>query len=223
MGMRCVHGATINLNSFDAMGFDAFSANVVDHIFTLCDGANSCPNSGSAATWLSETFSQAHPDTLDTQLKVRHAQLCALFPETGSTLLRLAADDGGIHMASIGDSFLWLFQKPWGGFGPWRCIDQMPRDIDSKGHPTQLVGSEVCDILHESHHPPVGRYCAVMMSDGPGLSVSPAQLLERVAVLGRAEPQDHDLAYLCRSLALQAQKSGCRDDISVAIVWIHYQ
>jgi len=205
------------------MGFDAFYANTSDHIFTLCDGANSCPGSGRAAQWLSEAFAQADPHTLDEQLQTKHTQMCALFPETGSTLVRVHVGQDGLALASLGDSFLWLFQKSWGGWAPWRCIESMPRDIDVKGHPTQLVGSEVCERLHLRSFPPQGRYCAVLMSDGPGLVISEKQLRQRISVIGKERPNISDLEYLCQSLAQDASDAGCKDDISVAMVWAHYQ
>jgi len=223
MNLRCVHASQVNTNSDVSMGFDAFYANTADNIFTLCDGANSCLGSGLAAQWLSEAFAQADPRTLEDQLQVNHAQLCALFPETGSTLVRVHVNQDGLELASLGDSFLWLFQKSWGGWAPWQCIESMPRDIDALGHPTQMVGSEVCERLHIRRHPPQGRYCAVLMSDGPGLTISEKQLQQRVSVIGREQPNQNDLVYLCHSLALEAVTKGCRDDISIAMVWAHYQ
>lgn len=223
MTLSCVHAAQVNINSDVAMGFDAFCANTSDNIFTLCDGANSCQGSGFAAQWLSEAFSQPDSRSLEDQLQAKHAQLCVLFPETGSTLVRIHVNQNGIELSSLGDSFLWLFQKPWGGWAPWQCIERMPRDIDAMGHPTQLVGSEVCERLHIRNHPPQGRYCAVLMSDGPGLAITDKQLQERVSVIGRSNPNQNDLEYLCQSLALDALGKGCKDDISVAMVWAHYQ
>jgi hypothetical protein len=222
MKVSCVHGAQININSDVAMGFDAFSANTIDGIFTLCDGANSCTGSGLAAQWLSEAFAQNDAHSLAEQLQTKHTQMCSLFPETGSTLVRVHVHRRGIELSSIGDSFLWLFQKPWGGWAPWQCIERMPRDIDAMGHPTQMIGSEVCDHLHIRCHPPLGRYCAVLMSDGPGLAISEKQLKQRVSLIGRDNPNQNDLEYLCQSLALDALNSGCKDDISVAMVWANY-
>lgn len=222
MTLRCVHACALNVNAEAAMGFDAFSANAEDCIFTLCDGANSCPDSGVAARWLSQVMAHADTENLPQQLLSTHAEMCQKFPVTGSTLLRVHAREQGLQLATLGDSFLWLFQKPWRGLAPWRCIDQMPRDVDDKGHPTQLVGSEVCHTLHTRQHPPQGIYCAVLMSDGPGLLTTDQHLKARLSLLGRTEPSAADLDYLCHSLALEARTAGCRDDISVAMVWLKY-
>ncbi len=222
MSLRCVHACALNLSAEESMGFDAFSANTEDCIFTLCDGANSCPESGTAARWLSRVMAQVDTENLKDKLISTHIDMCEKFPETGSTLLRVHAHAQGLELATLGDSFLWLFNKPWGGLAPWRCIDQLPRDVDEEGNPTQLVGSEVCHTLHTKLHPPKGLYCAVLMSDGPGLVTVETHLQARVALLGRAEPSAADLDYLCHSLAMDAHAAGCRDDNSVAMVWLKY-
>jgi serine/threonine protein phosphatase PrpC len=222
MSVRHVHACALNVMAEESLGFDAFSANAEAGIFTLCDGANSCPDSGAAARWLSQTMAQADSENLPQQLISTHVEMCQKFPETGSTLLRVHAREQGLELATLGDSFLWVFKKPWNGFAPWRCIDQMPRDVDEKGHPTQLVGSEVCHTLHTRQHRPRGIYCAVLMSDGPGLVTADQHLAARMSLLGRSEPSPADLAYLCHSLALDAHAAGCRDDISVAMVWLKY-
>jgi len=222
MSLRCVHACALNVNADESLGFDAFSAHAEQPVFVLCDGANSCPDSGVAARWLSQAMVQADTEHLSSQLMSTHTQMCEKFPNTGSTLLRVHARAQGLQLASLGDSFLWLFHKPWGGLAPWRCIDQMPRDVDGNGHPTQLVGSEVCNTLHTRQHPSKGLYCAVLMSDGPGLLTPDHALQARVSLLGRAEPSAADLDYLCHSLALAAHAAGCHDDISVAMVWLKY-
>jgi len=222
MSLRCVYACALNVNASDSKGFDAFCANENLNIFTLCDGANSCSGSGLAADWLSQVMATDEPGPLSDQLMTRHDEMCQKFPETGSTLLRVKASHQELELASIGDSFLWLFQKSWGGFGPWKCVETMPRDLDENGHPSQLVGSEVCQTLHVRHHDPKGLYCAVLMSDGPGLKTSEEKLKSRLAMLGRNEPGQADLAYLCNSLAIDAQNFGCLDDTSVAMIWLKF-
>ena len=60
------------------------------------------------------------------------------------------------------------------------------------------------------------------MSDGPGLKTSEENLKSRLAMIGRNEPSQADLAYLCNSLAIDAQNSGCLDDTSVAMIWLKF-
>jgi hypothetical protein len=223
MSLRIVHACALNVNSSDKSGFDAFSANENLNIFALCDGANSCSGSGLAADWLSQVMTTDEPRHLSEQLMARHFEMCQKFPETGSTLLRVKASNQALELASIGDSFLWLFQKSWGGFAPWKCVETMPRDVDENGHPSQLVGSEVCQTIHVRNHDPKGLYCAVLMSDGPGLKTSEENLKSRLAMIGRNEPSQADLAYLCNSLAIDAQNSGCMDDTSVAMIWLKFR
>lgn len=222
MKLRTVYACALNLNSQEGFGFDAFEANENLNIFTLCDGANSCAGSGEAAAWLSKVMALGDHDQPTDQLMTRHIEMLEKFPDTGSTLVRVRANLNLLELTSIGDSFLWLFKKKWGGWGAWQCIEKMPRDVNELGHPTQLVGSEVCHTLHVRNFEPNGLYCAILMSDGPGLLTSDLSLKKCVSILDRDEPSSADLAYLCHSIATDAQNAGCTDDTSVAMVWLKY-
>lgn len=222
MNLRSVNGCSINYKSIEGLGFDAFKANEAQNIFTLCDGANSCKGSGAAALWLSQVMADDDEKNVTEQLLSRHLEMCEKFPDTGSTLLRVSANTTGIELSSVGDSFMWLFKKKWRGWAPWECIETMPRDVDHHGHPTQLVGSEVCNTVHVRNFEPDGLFCAILMSDGPGLLTNELALKNSLSMLGRNEPSPSDLDFLCTSLASDAHTSGCTDDISVAMVWLKF-
>jgi len=214
-----VHAAVVNFNAQPHKGFDAFCVNQDASVYALCDGANSCPDSGIAARWLCE---QMVADTQDIQQQVFaiHHEMLEQFPDTASTLIRLQIAKQQLHMASLGDSFLKVYRKSWHGFGKWACVHEMPRDLNAYGHPSQLLGSEMCEKLHMATLPMSGIYCMAMMSDGPGLVLPTAYVAQRLSVLGKTQPSAQDLNYLCVSLAEDAQKRGCQDDTSVALIWL---
>lgn len=95
----------------------------------------------------------------------------------------------------------------------------MPLDIDPNGNPTQLIGSEVCEKVHVRHLKVDAKWLLVFMTDGAAEFIHSAELEASLATLGRQQPSADDLDYLCKDLSRQALDSGCRDDISVAIVW----
>jgi serine/threonine protein phosphatase PrpC len=214
-----VHAAVVNFNAQPHKGFDAFGVNQDAAVYALCDGANSCPDSGIAARWLCE---QMVADIQDIQQQVfaTHHEMLEQFPHTASTLIRLQIAKQQLHMASLGDSFLRVYRKSWHGFGKWSCVHEMPRDLNAYGHPSQLLGSEMCEKLHMTTLPMSGIYCMTMMSDGPGLLLPSAYVAQRLSVLGKTQPSAQDLNYLCVSLAEDAQKRGCQDDTSVALIWL---
>ena len=214
-----VHAAVVNFNAQPHKGFDAFCVNQDASVYALCDGANSCPDSGIAARWLCE---QMVADTQDIQQQVFaiHHEMLEQFPDTASTLIRLQIAKQQLHMASLGDSFLKVYRKSWHGFGKWACVHEMPRDLNAYGHPSQLLGSEMCEKLHMATLPMSGIYCMAMMSDGPGLVLPTAYVAQRLSVLGKTQPSAQDLNYLCVSLAEDAQQRGCQDDTSVALIWL---
>lgn len=214
-----VHATVLNFNAKPYKGFDAVAVNQDASVYALCDGANSCPDSGKAASWLCEQM-VANIQDLDQHVFVKHKEMLELFPDTASTLLRLQIEQQQLHMASLGDSFLSVYRKSWHGFGKWTCVHEMPRDLDAFGQPSQLMGSEVCEELHTATLPLSGIYCMAMMSDGPGLVLPTAYIAQRLSVLGKTQPSAQDMHYLCASLAQDAQQRGCQDDTSVVLIWL---
>jgi hypothetical protein len=95
----------------------------------------------------------------------------------------------------------------------------MPLDIDPNGNPTQLIGSEVCEKVHVRHLKVDAKWLLVFMTDGAAEFIQSGALGASLETLGRQQPSSDDLDYLCKDLSRQALDAGCRDDVSVAIVW----
>jgi hypothetical protein len=227
---RCVSAFVVNMNLIPSKGFDHVAVDLKNNIFTLCDGANSCPNAGDAAKFFGnkmlECIKTDDDDSFSSQFLNlffnAHHQMQFEYLDSACTFLYFNASQSKLKLSSMGDSFLYLFQKPLMGFGNWKHLLTMPRDIDGFNHPSQLVGSEVCHDLHLESIDASGIYCAILMSDGPGNLLSIPILLSRLKMLGRKFPSSDDLLYLCQTLAREAEEMGCRDDNSIAIVWAKY-
>lgn len=222
--LRLVSGSCINHGRPDRLGFDSYASHPGHGVFVLCDGANSCPDSGKAAQWLSQSLAN-DPRVFDDQggfdlcLRSLHRDMIEQFPITAATVLALRVDAQGMALASVGDSRLILLRRSLAGWGPWRRVHEMPRDLNEEGHPTQLLGSEVLDQVHQAHFAPRGRFLAVLMTDGVANSLDDEEVFEVVAALGRLTPSAHDLDYLCQTLTGMALERGCHDDLSVVMIY----
>jgi serine/threonine protein phosphatase PrpC len=224
--MQVQYGISLNLYAAEHKGYDAFGVNLNHYRFVLCDGANSTKISKQGAQWLSEFMAQqANDASTSVELKLRqaHEGMQIQFPESASTFIQLQVSENGLFLASVGDSFLNIYQRSYWGLGAWRCTLKMPRDCNSEGHPSQLIGSEVFEQVHFQQLPPKGVYCAVLMSDGVGLYVTDDMITERMKALGRQIPSRDDMDYLSRCLAEQALKLGSHDDVSISMVWIDFR
>lgn len=223
MTWRAVHACALNWGDGKSPGYDAFSANPKAGVYCLCDGANGAAGSDRAARWLADRLTApGHRKSLHGEVLDAHREMLDRFPGTGSTFVRIQVRDDGLHLSGLGDSFLWLFERRWIGWGAWRLVHVVPRDLDAQGHPSQMVGSEVCHTVHALQVPRGPHYCAVLMSDGPGRLTGPDALARRLDVIRRGIPGPEDLQYLCDSMARDAQTTGCEDDISVALVWVRH-
>lgn len=225
--LRLVCGSCINHGKSDRLGFDAYADNRDHGVFVLCDGANSCPDSGRAAAWLSRSLAD-DPRVLDDRrgfevsLRSLHLDMIERFPITACTVLALRIDARGMALASVGDSRLLVLQRGLAGWGAWRRIHEMPRDLNERGHPTQLVGSEVLEQIHQARFAPKGRCLALLMTDGVANSLGDTELVEVVGTLGRNIPSGDDLDYLCRTLTGLALERGCQDDLSAAMIYADF-
>jgi hypothetical protein len=193
MNPKCILGKAINHGPEKGLGFDAFGACPEQGLYALCDGANSCPDSGQAALWLCHqiTHTPMHEDKpLNFEPLVRdlHEDMLLSFPNTAATLVGLHVAPWGMRLVSVGDSDLTLFKRRWRGWGSWQKNCTMPKDLDTDGNPSQLIASLQKTLQKISHQ----------------------------------TPSSEDLDYLCRALADEALSSGCQDDVSVAMLWIRY-
>jgi len=224
----CVSGQAINHGPRGDGGFDAFQAQANQGLYALCDGANSCPDSGKAAVWLAQRITQTprmeSHGFVDFRARVveLHEQMLTEFPETASTLIGLHVRPHGLRLVSVGDSQLTLYQHKGWTRKSWKKVHTMPQDIDVNGHPSQLIASEVLNTVHQHDFPSTSTWLAVMMSDGPAKLLSDACVEAALRRIGQDTPSAEDLDYLCESLADEALSLGCRDDVSIALVWIRY-
>lgn len=227
MNPRIVLGQCINQRRDGVSGFDAFAANPDEGLFALCDGANSCPDSGKAAQWLSRRLTDAAQCgvgaiELETYIYKLHREMHQDFPETASTALWVKVSASGLAMGSVGDSSLRTFKRAWAGWGPWHEVWAMPRDVNEQGHPRQLIGSEVLDTVHHCQLAARGPLLTLMMSDGPANTLQDSAIKDVLRAIQRQSPSTHDLDYLCQKLVNDALNLGCQDDASVAILWTHW-
>ena len=228
MTPRCVFGQAINHGAEGSAGFDAFSADAPSGLFALCDGANSCADSGRAAAWLAQQLTQTPVDdgefiNFRARVVELHLQMLSDFPETASTLIGLHIRPQGLRLVSVGDSQLTLYKHKRWTRGAWGKVHTMPQDIDADGHPSQLIASEVLNTVHQHDIPVASAWLVVMMSDGPARLLSDVSIDNALMRIGQLTPSPQDLDYLCQSLAHEALSLGCRDDISIALVWVRYE
>jgi serine/threonine protein phosphatase PrpC len=222
-----VLGQCINQRRDGVAGFDAFAANPAQGLFALCDGANSCPDSGQAALWLSQQLVYGTPcgeawAEFESHIFQLHREMLERFPETASTAVWARVSPHGLALSSVGDSSLRVYRRSWAGWGPWQAICAMPRDIDAQGNPRQLIGSEVLDTVHHQTLPARDTLLTLMMSDGPANILSDDMVEGVLRTLKRQAPSAHDLDYLCRKLVEEALNLGCQDDASAAMVWAQW-
>jgi serine/threonine protein phosphatase PrpC len=224
---QIVLGQCINQRRDGLTGFDAFAANAEQGMFALCDGANSCPDSGKAAQWLCQQLVEQGPCAtgaveFETCVYQLHHEILHRFPDTASTALSVQVGVTGMTLHSVGDSSLRVYKRSWAGWGRWQEISAMPRDIDERGHPRQLIGSEVLDTVHHRLLRAQGPLLALMMSDGPADTLTDRMIKDVLQSIQRQSPSSHDLDYLCQELVHDALNMGCPDDASVAMVWAHW-
>jgi serine/threonine protein phosphatase PrpC len=224
--MTALSAAITNFESPPSYGCDAFAHNQTAGIWVMADGANSCPGARQAAEWVVDrivtALEQSQPITdheFESCVLSIHSEMLLAHPETAATLLICQVCRGSIRLASIGDSSLRVFRPPTWPLSGWKEYLAMPRDIDRYGNPTQLIGSEVCEKVHLRHLKVEAKWLLVFMTDGAAEYIQSEALGTSLATLGRQQPSSDDLEYLCRDLSRQALNAGCRDDVSIAMVW----
>jgi serine/threonine protein phosphatase PrpC len=144
-----------------------------------------------------------------------------LHPDTASTLLLVRKVPAGIITASVGDSILRCFVRgswPWSG---WREPSRLEVDLDESGHPWQLMGSDICDVVHVNFVAEQAANFIMMMTDGVGAYLSEDDVRRVLKTIGRSRPSSQDLHYLCRVMVNRALENGSRDDASVVMLWLN--
>jgi len=206
--------------------FDAF-AKVAD-IFTLCDGANSCESSGRLAIDLAHSFSEnvsfLESGTIDREYAISKIvmeiqETYALQKNPGaSTLLSLNILQDSYEIVSIGDSYGKVFMyKTDGG---WEETANIPRDIDYKGDPWQLIGSDVFEFVHYHRFSRDHLACVFLMSDGVGDFIKDSDIthLLNKSILEKFDQTNlQDIVY---SLVKISEDRGSEDDKSICLIFI---
>jgi serine/threonine protein phosphatase PrpC len=222
--MQTVQAAVLNAGPYGARGFDAFSGECSPCAWALADGANSCPGAGVASAWLVHEVALAL-ESVDTARGVEatvmalHQRMRDEHPDTASTLLLMRRLKHSVLLASVGDSRLQFFRAQGWPRKAWGEAIMMPVDVDAQGHPSQMVGSDVCEAVHVQEVGLRGCSLLVMASDGVSRMVDRQEVGRMVQVIGRARPSREDLQYLCEAVVRLALDRGGDDDASVAMVW----
>jgi len=225
---RTVHASVLNLHP-KGKGFDAFASSVSGKLLALCDGANSCIGSGAAARWLCKSWVQDEPEwvldapTWQSRVNDRHKKMQELHPGTGSTLSFAHLHSNGLTLGNLGDSYIKVYHHAGRLWSRWRFVNEMTRDLDTNGHPSQLAGSDVCNAAHLLELPPLGSYLLVFMSDGAGNYWAAGDLLDRLKIISTQYPSTEDLGYFCKTLAQHSLDLGSDDDVSVALAWCNFE
>ena len=220
------YAAAINWGKHKYECFDAF-AKVAD-IFTLCDGANSCKSSGKLATELaylfSEKVSSLNSATIDREYAISRIvmdihETYALQKDPGaSTLLSLNILQDSYEIVSIGDSYGKVFMyKTDGG---WEETASIPRDIDYKGYPWQLIGSDAFEFIHYHRFSRDHLACVFLMSDGVGNFIKDSDITH---LLNKSIPKKFDrtsLQDIVYSLVKISEDRGSEDDKSICLIFI---
>ncbi len=222
--MKISVGKKLNFNSHGNSGFDAFSSE--DNIFVLCDGANSCRDSGAIAKdfsiFISSNWPQkfildaSRPKKIYSMLLKEHKKILRKTKDAATTIVGACCLENELELISVGDSYIEVFHKTKYN---WKKSFSMPRDIDEKGNPWQLIGSEVFRKINYKTLDKKGSYCLFLLTDGAGDFLNDDILSKVTRSLNNDKPSSDDLNYIAQNLAHQAKKNGSCDDISVVILF----
>ena len=220
------YAAAINWGKRKYECFDAFAK--VEDIFTLCDGANSCKSSGKLATELaylfSEKVSSLNSATIDREYAISRIvmdihETYTLKKDPGaSTLLSLNILKDAYEIVSIGDSYGKVFMHELDG--SWEETCSIPRDIDYKGHPWQLIGSDVFELVHYQRFFRDQMACVFLMSDGVGDFIKNSDIVHLLNKNNLEKFDQTDLQNVIYSLLNISEDRGSKDDKSICLVFI---
>ncbi len=206
--------------------FDAFAR--VSDSFTLCDGANSCKNSGKLAKKLASLFSKKISSIamkkVDREREISKIVLdihenCALNNEAGaSTLLGLNILKDSYEIISVGDSYGKVFTR--NPDGEWTEHCSIPRDLDYNGNPWQLIGSDVCELVHYTRLYRENVACVFLMSDGVGDFIKNSDIEKILNKKDIKKFNPSNLRKIVESLLSISGERGSKDDMSICMAFI---
>ena len=220
------YAAAINWGKRKYECFDAFSK--LADIFTLCDGANSCKSSGKLAKELAYLFSEkvSFLDSAAIDREYAISRIVMDIHETytlkknpgASTLLSLNILKDAYEIVSIGDSYGKVFMHELDGSWEETCI--IPRDIDYKGQPWQLIGSDVFELVHYQKFNRDQMACVLLMSDGVGDFIKNSDVVHLLNKNYLEKFDQTDLQDIIYSLLNISEERGSKDDKSICLVFI---
>ena len=216
-----INGGTQKHENFDA-GYR------FKNVMTLCDGANSSKKSGIFATNLSRRFSKNF-NMIKVSEKDRVGairNITTMLNNEGidssdkgaSTLVSLAVNEKDCEIVSVGDSYAQVYIK--NNFQSWELFTEMPRDVDSKGNPWQLIGTDLFERINYQIIDRKKDLLILMMSDGVGNFVDERDITRELNSMG--DPMNaikklkNFLAYVIRL----SEERGSFDDKSACIALV---
>lgn len=216
-----INGGTRKYENFDA-GYR------FKNVMTLCDGANSCKKSGIFATNLAKSFSKnfhmikvSEKDRIGAIRNITTTlnNECINFSAGGaSTLVSLAVNENDCEIVSVGDSYAQVYIK--NNFQSWELFAEMPRDVDSKGNPWQLIGT---DLFERVNYQKVDRkkdLLILMMSDGVGNYINERDIIFELNSIDKGINVTIKLKILISSVIRLSEERGSFDDKSACIAWV---
>ena len=206
--------------------FDAFVK--VTDTFTLCDGANSCESSGQLAKELARSFSEK-ASFLDAEIIDREHAISRIVMDIhetytlkknpgASTLLSLNILQDSYEIVNIGDSYGKVFMHKLDG--GWEETFSIPRDIDYKGHPWQLIGSDVFELVHYHRFNRDHMACVFLMSDGVGDFIKNGDIIHLLNKNILEECDQNNLQDIIYARLNISEDRGSKDDKSICLVLI---
>ena len=197
-------------------------------IFTLCDGANSCESSGKLATELAHSFSE-RLSFLDKEIVDRKHAISRIVMEMhenyaskknpgASTLLSLNILHDSYEIVSIGDSYGKVFTHKLNG--GWEETFSIPRDIDYKGNPWQLIGSDVFEFVHYHRFNRDQLACVFLISDGVGDFIKNSDIIHLLNENNLEKYDQTNLQDIVYSLLEISEDRGSEDDKSICLTFI---
>ena len=213
-----INGGTRKHENFDA-GYR------FKNIMTLCDGANSCNKSGIFATNLSRRFSKnfnmikvSDRDRVGAirNITTKLNNEGVNFSDGGaSTLVSLAVNEKDCEIISVGDSYAQVYIK--NKFQSWELFTEMPRDIDSKGNPWQLIGTNLFERINYKIIDRKKNCLILMMSDGVGNHIDARDIIFELNRIDDPFSTDTKLENFLVSIIRLSEDRGSFDDKSACI------
>jgi len=212
----------------DRHKFDCIEFNESLSVFTLCDGANSTPWGGHAATLAASLFTNFFEcsNSLSKNLLIEsysrvNSTVTNKIQAGATTAINILLSSSGIYGGSCGDSLIEVYKLRQ--LMGWKknaesILDLLP---DQKG-PSQLIGCNAYHSVNTFELPPEGSYIILMMSDGVYKFIPESTRLKLISKVSRNTPSNDDMQYISNEFCEFALKNGSNDDLSIVSMWVRF-